>query len=386
MSAALAVIAPLSGLAEARQADDDYDIAGLSERTPAEHELDVAAGIAQQLWHADVVRVLVERARPDDLALAALLSSLDMLFVGEACSVNTDAASSDTLGCSPASKRVLLDAALEDAEAVSLTLLRPLLSKHLRELDPADQDRHVDLVIGRAPTDVSGWLLKLELLQQRKASPDQIDATLAAAAREVSGSSEWFHSFAQVLDGALARVPMPELMVEQADSMHQPGSGWQAPPTSEPELRMQYALGLVFALMPNNYQSIFQACPPSLSVQDLRRSDCIALARAFATGSTTIIERQLGLSIWHRLVEGTASESEVLRRKRQHYWQVEQSMERQRVALECGDGTEQLTQAIREPGSSELSALEAAMQGARIPTEPPPQWLPQNPDVLRARR
>ncbi len=355
------------------------------ERDAADAALHQVVQAAQQQWTHGTVEALLQSGSADDIAMAAHLNRLTDNIALVRCTENGNCDQRSGLGPSADATDDLVDAALVNAEQLSVDLLRSLLGDNLRKLDAERQDQLVELLIERAPDDVHSWLLKLHLMIERNAAADELTRVLNQAAASVRGASEWFLVHARRVDAAYARVPAPPGMLAAARAFNASKAASEVAENPD-DIRRVHAFGVSMAVATPGFGSLPALCRFDERLDPARRSACTTITRTLAVGGQSALDRGFGLAYWHMLVEGMPEEANVIALKRAHYWQTEVGFRALNEPYDLDTELSYMATAM-DPGSgNEISQLLDALREAGIPTEPPPEWLPQNPDVLLARR
>ncbi len=337
----------------------------------------------QAQWTAETVQALLQLGTLDEIAMAAHINRLTDDAALARCAEDD---SCDQHAGSPGLKEPthgLAIEALAQADRLSVDLLRTLLSQHLRYLDAERQDQLVALLIERTPGDVYSWLLKLHVMIERKASADELTRVLNQAAATAREANEWFLVYARRVDAAYALVPPPPAMLAAARELNASKTTAEVPLNAD-DIRRVFAFGVAMAVATPGFNSL-ALCRMDESFDPARRPACTSLAKTLATDSQSLLDRGIGLAYWHRLVEGTPQEATVIALKRQHYWQSEFHLRRFTEPYDLQADLSYGAKALEQGDSNELELLESALREAGVSAEPPPQWLPRNPDVLLAR-
>jgi len=246
-----------------------------------------------------------------------------------------------------------------------------------------------------APEDFAGWLMQLAALQSLEAEPAEVDALLLATAASMHGTSPWYLSLVRRMDAALAGVPAPAAQspitwsdVLQPDAKAREGGIALDQRIPLDSLRLFRPLGLVMAVGIPGFQPMFQACEQAVGTGSARARAraCTRIGRQLALHGATSIDASVGLAIWHRQVEGSPAEADVVTAKRRHHWQTEQTLALMVELWATPEGLLQYAALIRSSTRDELDLFRDLMRERGIPLTPPPQWLPANPAVLQARR
>jgi hypothetical protein len=339
--------------------------------------------VLERDWQAEVIDALLHRGDAEGRAAAAMLAE-----VLDRPDLPTSAAQFEpgpqTSGAARDRSVALRTQALLEADALSYPMLRMLVLQWQTRADAPEREMLGNALTARSPGDHTGWLIRLDALRAQDATEQDIDALLAQAATAVTGTEPWFHDSVRRLDAAFAEAPAPaELQALVWDSLGGPASDTADLPPDVPGLLA--SIGIAMALATPGFVELGRTCGEVATAPDHapRRRACLQLARALGTESPVMIDRMIGLGIWHRLARGRAEESVVIAAKRQYHWLHQQYIASQDGR--CASDWARLAAHIRNGNGDELDALRAALDEAGVSDRPPTGWLPSNPAVLDAR-
>lgn len=282
---------------------------------------------------------------------------------------------------------------LDSIEQLPVELRAGLVEKLVPAGDVASRRSVGERMATSEPTDPSGWLLRLDSLQRLEAEEGEIDALLTSMAANAPGGTPWFLGFARRLDAALASVPPPapkapitwgDALGLMADNDIEQAQLDQ--PMAIDDYRMLLVMGRSMAIAYPGYSALTKACEAAAADRSSRALACERIGRQLATRGATVLDVNLGLGLWHRQVEGSAAEAQVVAAKRDYHWQMEQGVQVVHELQGSPEGAQRYAAMIRASTSDEIDVLRDLMRERGIPLTPPREWMPANPVVLQARR
>jgi hypothetical protein len=386
---ALIALVPNTCLADVKQAAGACDGATSDQASASDKHAQEMAVLEETVrvlgaqWQGAVVKVLLARGDADGLALALMI---DTTTNGWDLSHIEGEVPQQTIDAVVAREAELVQRAVDRAGEMSTPLLRALTARLWAQIEPAQFAALASNLRERDPGDADVWLLSLQQLKDDAEGADDVTRQLREAASSVVGSRPWIYETARRIEAAFALVTAPAGFNEAAHTLIMDDKTYQEPRNAEQRSRFLQAMGYALALPIPGYGQFVDVCEADADQAALRKPACLSLARTMATRGGSLIDRAIGLNVWHRLAEGGPEAAQVVDLKRTHYWQREHVELLMADDASTSEAIDRIAERVLRPGSSEYGALLDAMREAGIPTEPPPQWLPQNPDVLRARR
>lgn len=352
-------------------------------------------------WSRDAADALRARGDAESRALALLLVPLAEIPkaaadagqpLGEACTEDA-AIDEESIDEAALTLEAEVGLVLDALESLPVALRAVTVIEQVPRDDAARRFALGERMATAAPHDAAGWLIQLDAMQRLDAELGEVDTLLSAMAEHLRGTSDWYLGTARNLDAAFATVPPPatEIPITWADALGRVGEEGQDAmlPTAAMDLdtyRMMLAIGRSMALAHIGYQTLVSACDVAIATASARAQACQRIGRQLALHGGTLIDVSLGLALWHRQVDGSPGEHEVVAAKRAHYWQHEQMSALLGELADSPEGLRRHAALIRASTADELQMFRDLMRERGMALTPPPEWMPANPAVLQARR
>jgi hypothetical protein len=302
-----------------------------------------------------VIQTLEASRNPDDWWLAAQLLSFNPPMQTSQAALEARIAML---------KQRSLDAGSDDPRVLREQLSEAFPSSHPLAITPEAMAELRATLIRVDADNIETWLA---LLPTQPSADDQpkVDAYLAHAATAVKFDSGFATSM-RTVTAAYAAVPAPDGMAtaDLPASLRESGVSANSLPVIA-----GFAYAVAFA--GGEYSTLARWCHPDN--KHLSRDVCAQVAEKLSTSGDTLIARMFGFRIAETLAANPAHLQSILDKRRTFDWRYEQS-----TALTTAQ--EQQGHVVadprwQEPGATEISVMEAALEAAGIPMEPPVDFI-----------
>ena len=145
-------------------------------------------------------------------------------------------------------------------------------------------------------------------------------------------------------------------------------------------------VGRLMGMVHLGSSALREACDAAVGEKSPRAAACERIGRQIAANGVTLVDARLGFDLWHRQVEGSAAEADVIAAKRDYFWQYEHGVQLLSELQGSPQGMQRYGALVRASTSDELALIRDLVRERGIPLTPPREWMPARPDVLQARR
>jgi hypothetical protein len=213
----------------------------------------------------------------------------------------------------------------------------------------------------------------------------EFDRWLEVAAESTHYTVHYTGTVAMLLDLAGSAAAPPMWMVEAA-ALALAGSTDDVERWDAAIVDFILAMGHAMARPVPAMQPLTRRCDPQRdgAWSEQRAERCLLVARTLAMHSDIGIGDFIGLVVWHRLVEGSAAEAEVIALRRRRSWQREAALDTLDFVGADAAQARALIRYWRE-SHSESEVERQRLRAAGISLAPPDGWQPRNPAELQPR-
>ena len=224
----------------------------------------------------------------------------------------------------------------------------------------------VDHLLRLDPDNAYHWLLQAQTDDSERAM-----AALHEAAQRPLFDDHFRTTFAGYRDAIFkSGAPVPELIK---------GPAQVVAPTERPEFLVVIAESSPFPI--TRWEPLMQRCDPTHPASTAQlRTDCLAIGMLMRSSKATLVTRHIGGIIVRRLSKGQPLEQQMIRLARRWFYVRDTTFGKLTPEQKMGYSAEKYVADVAEQG--ELEAWSIRLEFYGIPSEPPEDWQPEDPEVL----